>query len=441
MARAHRFDSLLMRLLVMQGVLALVLVMLLTVVFYVERNVTVSRLVAERWAPVLRDALGPTLPGSAAFAPLMIDRRAEAPHSAWRIPSFEPRLRSFAEAMKAQGINVERAALAFTDDGPQIWVRLAGGADKPWFGITSKDLWPNLPIPIRMLVSFSFGFVLIVGSSILFTRRLTQPLRQLDLAIRAQSPDVNAAALPSPAVAMNAPPELRAIDAAWRDLLERYRRHESERAVLLAGVSHDLRSPLARIRMAADLLPDSVSQRRDSIARNVHVADQLIESFLDYVRAGELPFDERCDLADLVSRVTNRFERSSELQVQVPTELWCEKANTLLLERLVFNLVDNAFKHGAAPVGVVLKVEGGAPVIEVSDAGAGIPPQQWKHATQAFTRGDPSRATPGSGLGLAIVARIAQQLSGQLQFAHENDRFVVRVSLPMMTLLIRPGEV
>jgi two-component system osmolarity sensor histidine kinase EnvZ len=198
-------------------------------------------------------------------------------------------------------------------------------------------------------------------------------------------------------------------------------------------VSHDLRSPLARIRMAAELLPDSqdVATRRASIVRNVDVADRLIASFLDYVRATELPLEASVDLVAVAHRLLeSRDEPAGVLALAAPARLDVTRTHELLLERLLANLVDNALRHGKPPVLIRLSADGADAVLEVEDHGPGIAPPDSARLTQAFARGDASRATPGTGLGLAIVQQIVRRMGGTLSFERGAGVSCVRVRLP-----------
>jgi two-component system osmolarity sensor histidine kinase EnvZ len=186
--------------------------------------------------------------------------------------------------------------------------------------------------------------------------------------------------------------------------------------------------------MAAGLLPDdpALAARRESIVRNTQVADRLIESFLDHVRAGELALDQKADLAALARSVVAAADQPADaLQVQAPAmALWLHQTHPLLIERLIANLLDNAFKHGAPPVVLSVAAAGSRAIIEISDAGAGLPQAQRANLLQAFARGDAARSTPGTGLGLAIAARVVSRMGGSLSFELRDTRHVVRVELP-----------
>jgi len=270
-----------------------------------------------------------------------------------------------------------------------------------------------------------------------FARRVTHPLAQLRNRMQAHAcRGIEPPPLAQSMQKRKAPPELIEIDQAYRQLAERLHRNERERALLMAGVSHDLRSPLSRIRLAAEMLPESPDNAEGvaSITRNVDVADRLTASFLEFVRASSVPLNEVVDLAELMRQVLAGFERAEdELMVHLPTELMLHGGNLLLIERLMFNLVDNAFKHGGSPVRIDLIGQDGWATLAVSDAGPGLPKNGEKHLIEAFARGDASRGSPGFGLGLAIVQQVVVRLEGELLFGQHLNRHQVTVRLPLHT--------
>jgi two-component system, OmpR family, osmolarity sensor histidine kinase EnvZ len=301
-----------------------------------------------------------------------------------------------------------------------------------WLGIAAQIIVPEWPR--RLLLALSALVLLLVAGSWAFTRRLTRPLEQLHTRMQTHTPGAGGAGAPVPTPHSHGSPEIQAIDAAYTDLLQRLQRHEHERSVLLAGVSHDLRSPLGRIRLAADLLPDQadVQVRRQAIVRNVAEADRLVESFLDFVRSGELAFNEMVDLAATGRAVAAKFERPAQtLCVMALDALPWKNANQLLVERLMSNLIDNALKHGRAPVRVSIGADAACAWIEVQDSGDGIDPQAVTALQEAFTRGDSSRSQSGSGLGLAIVRQVVARLGGKLAFERNAQGQAVRVTLPL----------
>ena len=418
--------SLFARLLLMQALLVLALMLLFGLLFYTERNIAVARLLADRWAPVLRQAAG--LPGDTDIDTLPVRHSDRRPPGAVATPGLTPRITALRRSLLADGVPLQGLAIEPGADRATVWVAIAlPGGGQRWLGF---DDWRLIEPRAagRLLVALPLALLLLSGASWLFTRRLTRPLARLRDRIAAHRPGTTLAA--APPAEPDASPEIVAIDAAWRELHERLARHEHERLLMLAGVSHDLRSPLARIRMAAALLPDepAVAARRDSIVHNVQVADRLIQAFLDHARLGTLVLDQTVDLAALARRVA---ADAGDLPLQAPQTLLLPGVHPLLLERVLANLVDNALKHGRPPVQLRVAAQPGAAVLEVEDAGPGIPAAQRATLMQAFARGDASRGKPGTGLGLAIVRDGAERLGAAIEFEQPaGGGFIVRLRLP-----------
>jgi two-component system osmolarity sensor histidine kinase EnvZ len=231
------------------------------------------------------------------------------------------------------------------------------------------------------------------------------------------------------------PPELLAMERAYTTLADKLDRNERERGLLLAGVSHDLRSPLARIRLAAEMLPeiDANTEGVAAISRNVDQADRLIASFLEFVRGGTQALDETVEAVAVIRKAVAGFNRPpQELSVQLPERMLLHGCSALLLDRLVVNLVDNALQHGGLPVQLHLACEGVTAQLTVADSGPGLPPDGAERLMEAFARGDASRGVPGFGLGLASVQQIVTRLQGRLHFDHsaqDGNRAVVAIPL------------
>jgi two-component system, OmpR family, osmolarity sensor histidine kinase EnvZ len=424
-----RFDSLFARLLLAQLGLVIAWSVIGGALFYVDRNITMAELYADLWATRLASAAG--LQAEAPVpAPLL--RREAVPERSRRLAPFTPRFNALKRQLAARGVPVDDLRLGLDGAEPMVWLHVQPpDRDGVWLGVAGQMIlpeWSERAIVALVLVG---GVMVWIGWA--FTRRLTRPLEALRTRMQSHMPGRAIAAEAAPALPSGASPEVAAIDAAYADLLARIERHERERAVLLAGVSHDLRSPLGRIAMAANLLPDeaALQPRKASIARNVREADRLIESFLDYVRAGELAFDETVDLGAAGRSVVAAFERpASELSLEAPAApVLRANANRLLVERLLANLIDNALKHGRPPVRVRLGGDATQAWIEILDDGPGIDPQRAESLQEAFTRSDPSRSVPGTGLGLAIVRQVAARLGGHVSFDREGTSSRVRVTL------------
>jgi two-component system, OmpR family, osmolarity sensor histidine kinase EnvZ len=427
-----RTRSLFARLLAAQVALSIVLTAMLAMVFYAERNRTVAQLVTSRWAPSLMLlARGEPIEKARAVAPGPLRASDQRPEAVFGIASLTSRRAIIHGTLVEAGLPVEDLVFARQRDAPvnepTLWLALRGddGALR-WVGFESDFVEQDLRE--RFLIATLLLFGLAIAASALIAHRLAQPLEALRARIAAN--DVSGGPLP------HASAEVQAIDEAWRGLRQSLDQQERERALLLAGVSHDLRSPLGRIRLAAELLPDGdgIAPRRDAIVRNALQADRLVGSFLDHVRSGELRLDETVDVAGVARSVAAQQQRAdNELSVEAPGSLLVPHASTLLIERVMGNLLDNAFTHGQPPVRLTVGTVGHRIHIEVEDCGPGIAPEEQQAMLQAFARGDASRRLPGLGLGLAVVQRVALRMGGSVAFGRSEDgaRTVVRVEWPM----------
>ena len=417
------------RLVVAQTIGAFALLLVFAGVFYAERNRTVAKLTAERWAPALRAAAG--YGAAVSGGPAATEVRVSDARPAGAIPStrWAPRIVTLRSTLREAG--VPAGDVAFTRGVPHAvtWIEVTGPDGRTrWLGL--QDDVVESYVFQRLLLALVLGLGIVSVASWTLARRLTGPLE----ALRRRIESHDAGTPPATAGVGEPTLEIAAIESAWLALAGRLAHQESERSLLLAGVSHDLRSPLARIRMAAELLPETpdVAARRGTIVRNVDVADRLIASFLDYVRASELPLAATVDVAAVARRLLEaRDEPANALALAAPARLDVPRAHELLLERLLANLVDNAMRHGQPPLLVRLSAEGGDAVLDVEDHGPGIAPEAQARLTQAFARGDASRGTAGTRLGLAIVQQIVRRMGGTLSFERVAGAACVRVRLPL----------
>lgn len=206
--------------------------------------------------------------------------------------------------------------------------------------------------------------------------------------------------------------------------------NERERALVLAGISHDLRTPLARVRLAAEMSTDEFL--RDGLIADVEQMDAVIRQFLDYARLDESEVAVPTDVQALVQEVIGRFMSSAksikpELQF-VPVFA----VRPLLLKRALANLLDNAVKYGGGEITVQLYNKTGNTVLAVIDQGRGIPQGRREAVKRPFIRLDIARSdVTGSGLGLAIVERAARLHHGEFELAErEGGGLVAKLIFP-----------
>jgi two-component system osmolarity sensor histidine kinase EnvZ len=234
-------------------------------------------------------------------------------------------------------------------------------------------------------------------------------------------------------VTEDGPAEIRTLARAFNQMAADIQRQDEERALLLAGVSHDLRTPLARIRLALEMLDDrGASDLKAGVAQDIGDIDTAIGQFLDFARHvdAEQVLSE-ADLNPLVQSVIERYTRNGRDVVMRPGTPAPQPLRTQAMQRLLSNLIDNALHHGKGPVEVTTAREGRMNVLEVLDRGPGIPAEDAARMLQPFTRLNTARSTSGTGLGLAIVDRIARLHGGSVHLlARDGGGLRVRIEMP-----------
>jgi two-component system osmolarity sensor histidine kinase EnvZ len=195
---------------------------------------------------------------------------------------------------------------------------------------------------------------------------------------------------------------------------------ERERAMVLAGISHDLRTPLSRLRLALEM-SGAESSASDAMIADIVEMDAIIGQFLDFARGA----DEAKSEADLNAEIADLAEHYHRVGKRVsfkPDGNARFRFARLAVRRAIANLVDNALRYAGEPVEIETAERDGEVIVEVRDRGPGIPPAEVERLKRPFTRLDGSRTGPaGSGLGLAIVERVAHAHGGRLELAPRPD--------------------
>jgi len=249
------------------------------------------------------------------------------------------------------------------------------------------------------------GAVVILLTSILLVRRVTRPLTRLSEATSRVAGGASSEPLDE-----SGPTELASLARRFNQMQRQVRELLESRTTLLAGISHDLRTPIARMRVALEMLPaDSDPTLLEQLEKDLVEMDHLIRQALELARGlGNAP-SVPVDLVELLRDLVRRYrEQGVSVEFAAPGALKTEVA-AVPLRRVVTNLVDNALRFsGNEPVGIALDLEPHRAVIRVTDRGPGIPEDQLDAVFRPFHRLETSRsrATGGSGLGLAIVRQL-----------------------------------
>ena len=310
-------------------------------------------------------------------------------------------------------------------------------------GLTvSADLpHPLLPRPMHwapVLVTILFLAAILSVLSVWAARALSAPLKRLAEAAEAFGSVDDRTPLPE-----RGPEEVLTVSRALGRMRDRVRRLIDDRTRMLAAISHDLRTPITRMRLRAEFIDDE--HARAMTLRDLDQMNALVEAALSFVRDGHT--DERVgplDLAALVQTVCDEF-------ADVGADVEAETLRHVLvngrsdeLQRALTNLIDNAVKYGGR-VRVRMAATPAAATVVIEDDGPGIPAAEHAAMLQPFVRGDRARnldGTPGFGLGLSIAGAIVEAHSGRIGLANrEPHGLAVTLELPRAASLAgaRPG--
>jgi two-component system osmolarity sensor histidine kinase EnvZ len=304
------------------------------------------------------------------------------------------------------------------------------------FEIDEEEYWVFLPRsrleradPLRWIGWGALVLALSLIGAGLIVARVNRPLKALAHA----AAEVGRGRMPEP-IAEKGPAEIRTLAGAFNQMTADLKQADDERALLLAGVSHDLRTPLSRIRLGIEMLQDKADAAIASgMAQDIDDIDAAISQFLDFARVGQgevVAADG--DLNAIVRSIGERYVRSGKALELHLSELPPMPLRPLAIQRLVANLIDNALRHGNGKVEIRAAAERGRAVIDVLDRGPGIPPEAVERMMRPFTRMDSARSSSGTGLGLAIVERIAHMHGGTVQLMpREGGGLHARVTLPL----------
>jgi two-component system osmolarity sensor histidine kinase EnvZ len=224
------------------------------------------------------------------------------------------------------------------------------------------------------------------------------------------------------------PRELRGVAAAFNRMASDLERIERERAMVLAGISHDLRTPLSRLRLALEM--HAHPSDRDAMASDVDEIDAVIGQFLDFARGADEEKSEN-ELNELLDELAGHYRRIHRQVSFHPGRAPPFRFARMAVRRAVANLIDNALRYAGEPVEVETASQDGRVVIEVRDRGTGIPAGEVERVKRPFTRLEQARSgAGGAGLGLAIVERIARSHRGALDLVpREGGGLIARLTL------------
>jgi two-component system osmolarity sensor histidine kinase EnvZ len=311
----------------------------------------------------------------------------------------------------------------------QFLVRLQAGGTAYWAAFPMPAPRELDGAPSRALAWSLAIVLLLLATAYVSARYLARPLRQLNAAVDELGRGGTPAPLPE-----SGPSEIAAVNRRFNAMLANLRQIERDRALLLAGVSHDLRTPLARLRLGVEMGGGDDPAERAGMVADIEEMDRIVGQFLDFARADDTSGRELAELDPIVRACVDRYVAAGREIGFRPGGVRPLPLKPTAVSRLVANLVDNALAYGAPPVDVVTADGEAFATIEVRDRGAGIAPDDVERLKRPFTRASDARAradgAAGAGLGLAIVERIARMHGGTLEILpRDGGGTIARVRL------------
>lgn len=295
--------------------------------------------------------------------------------------------------------------------GTEVKLRGVPGTKAAWLDIPlgghalRTGFFPDryaVKLPLAAIAVVAVGTLLSLLTALFLVRRITVPLAR---AAQAAS-QVGAGQLPEP-LPETGPAELAELARRFNTMATEVRELLDNRTTLLAGISHDLRTPMTRLQLNLEMLRgDPSAARIDRAVNDLADMNKLITGYLELARTTQAEARVHFDLAALLEEVA--ADAGLEWSTAAPCEI---EAGRLALRQIVANLIQNAQRYGGGtPVGLELECEANLARVTVRDTGPGIPEEQLEKVFRPFYRLETSRsqATGGTGLGLAIVRQLAE---------------------------------
>lgn len=319
-----------------------------------------------------------------------------------------------------QSGDIERLWIRVHVAGQPQWIALPMTADPQASGITTT-------------LFLSLGLALLAAlTGLLLQRHINRPLQNLAGAAR----DLCAGGTPPP-LPTNGPTEIAQVSNAFNQMLQTLQQAEATRALMLAGISHDIRTPLTKLRLAMAMsfprgTDDAFVASADGYLDQI---DTILQQFMDYAGSGERELPQPGDLNGLVSQLASDFAGlGHEFELEFGT-LPMVPFRPISVMRLLMNLMQNAIVYGKTGLAVRTWLEGGMAYVAIGDRGNSIQAEELEQLKAPFSRGGNARGhSGGTGLGLAIVDRIARLHGGSLRFRpRDGGGLEAVVALPLAT--------
>ena len=391
--------------------------------------VTITRAALTHSAPELRQELLFDLMSNEGIRiyPLESTDRVE-------LPPEDSLIRTMQKIVRSKLGNDTKFA-SIVNDTAGFWVsfRIADD-DEYWLMLEKKRIERISGQQLFSWLSVMLVLSLIVAAFI--SRLINKPLAQLAYAARTIAKGQQPEPLPETGSG-----EIIDANRSFNQMVQDLNRVESDRAVILASISHDLRTPLARMQLEIELANLSDAER-EGMQADIQQMDAIIGQFLDYAKPADVEsFTHAVDLSSLLSDAIREAERRPDMHITPGIRHDIRvMGNETELRRVLNNLFENAHRYGRAKttgtceIDAVCKIQNGQAIIEISDHGDGVPEEDLERLLRPFTRLNTARSQAnGAGLGLAIVDRVIKRHGGVLELSNRKEGgLTVRITLPLV---------
>ena len=321
-------------------------------------------------------------------------------------PLSHPRFHFMQQVLSERlGENVELARQM--DDHHRYWIDLHMAGEGLRIGFHQKRLGEALPY-VALYLSAILLLTTLLGSLIL-VRKLTRPIKDLSVAAKI----VGSGNTPKP-LAEDGPKELAETARAFNKMSTDVQALLENRTVLLSGISHDLRTPLTRLNLALEMLPDNVDDElRNELKEAIGNMELIIAEYMQLAKGLEQDSLKTTHIQSLIGDIVSELNQDKNQLIQLTGDDACQiNTYTEALHRVLFNLIENAIRYGeGAPIEISWQCDQNVQMIRIKDQGPGIPEQHRSAIFRPFYRLERSRNrnSGGSGLGLAIVEQLVNQ--------------------------------
>ncbi len=311
--------------------------------------------------------------------------------------------------------------VSFKIDDDEYWLmlerdRLERTSGIQWLG------WATVTLVVSLL------------GAVFISRLINQPLARFTVVARAIAKGQQPDPLPE-----KGPTEIKEANRSFNQMVADLNRIESDRAVVLAGISHDLRTPISRMLLEVEMANLS-PEAREGMHSDLAQMDAIIAQFLDYAKPTDIAGFVPVDLSTLLLDVTHDAARLQDVRIKaVVAEHVRIMGNPTDIKRVINNLVENARRYAKSPecgiteIDIHCKTEGGHAIIDIADHGPGVPEAEMERLLRPFTRLDIARGQAnGAGLGLAIVERVVKRHGGKLRLRNcKPGGLGVEIEIPL----------